>query len=180
MMTHTFPVFRTERCILRQIVQADLLRIFQGLSDQQVIEHYGVCYATLEETQAQMDWFTQIFADGSGIWWGVYLHEAPELLIGACGFNERDQLHRNAELGYWLLPEYWRQGLMNECLPLILDYAFGPLALHRVSADVELENLASVALLHKNRFVCEGVRRECEYKNGRWLDVAQYSRLISD
>ncbi|MBA1194091.1 GNAT family N-acetyltransferase [Pseudomonas entomophila] len=88
--------------------------------------------------------------------------------------------HRHAHLGYWLMPEHWRKGLLSEALPWILQYAFDHLQIHRVHADVEPENTASCALLRKVGFQLEGTLRDVEIKDGRFLSLHQYSLLASD
>jgi ribosomal-protein-alanine N-acetyltransferase len=129
-MESFFPTLYTARCTLRRIGPADKLRVFEGLSHPEVIRYYGVSYRTLEETQAQLDWYNYLLASETGIWWGICFTSDPGRLIGACGFNEWVQMHNRAETGYWLLPGYWGQGLMRECLSAILRFAFANMRLH--------------------------------------------------
>ncbi|WP_189458898.1 GNAT family N-acetyltransferase [Jeongeupia chitinilytica] len=172
-----FPELATARFVLREFVQSDIDAVFRGLSHPQVIAHYGVSYATRDDTQQQMDWFRQLVVEQRGIWWAIGDANAPATLLGACGFNDRDHDHRHADIGYWLLPEFWGRAVMRECLPAMLDYGFGALALHRIAAEVEPENIRSSSLLVDLGFVHEGTRRECEFKDGRFLDLADYALL---
>jgi ribosomal-protein-alanine N-acetyltransferase len=135
-----FPVLRTDRFLLRQIIEADKQKVFEGLSDPEVIRYYGVSYRSLEETQKQMDWYNSLVTQQTGIWWGICLLHNSESLIGACGFNEWKKEHRRIELGYWLLPSYWHKGIMYECVRAIVDYAFTTMHIHRIEAIVEKEN----------------------------------------
>lgn len=174
-----FPQLRTSRCLLRQIVPADIDAVYAGLSDPQVIAHYGVSYTSLADTRRQMDWFAQIERDGSGLWWGISTGtDTP--LIGACGLNDIDAQHRRAELGYWLLPEHWGQGIAFECVGNMLDHAFGAMGLYRIAAEVDIGNQRSQRLLERLGFQFEGIRRGCEWKHDRFLDLKTYSRLASD
>ncbi|WP_432720032.1 GNAT family protein [Jeongeupia wiesaeckerbachi] len=175
-----FPVLGTPRFVLREFVASDLDAVFRGLSHPQVIAHYGVAYETRDDTRSQMDWFRQIAAERSGVWWAICDSAVPETLLGACGFNDWDHGHRNASLGYWLLPEHWRKGVMRECLPVILNYGFDAMALHRVAAEVEPENLRSSRLLIDSGFIHEGTHRECEWKDDRFLDLADYALLVHE
>ncbi|AOY02128.1 GNAT family N-acetyltransferase [Jeongeupia sp. USM3] len=173
----SFPTLSTSRFVLREFVQNDIDAVFRGLSHPQIIAHYGVSYDTRDDTRMQMDWFHQISAEQSGIWWAVCAADSPDALLGACGFNDRNHEHRHADIGYWLLPEHWGHGVMRECLPAALGYGFGVLGLHRVAAEVEPENVRSSSLLAGLGFVHEGTRRECEFKDGRYLDLADYGLL---
>ncbi len=176
-MEHVFPTLYTARCTLRRIGPADKPWVFEGLSHPEVIRYYGVSYRTLEETQAQLDWYDSLLESGTGIWWGICFTGDPGRLIGACGFNEWHRAHHRTEIGYWLLPGYWGQGLMSECLPAIIDHAFTAMRMHRIVAVVEPPNAQSAHLVQKLGFRYEGTLRQCELKNGAYIDHAYYALL---
>ncbi|WP_426142515.1 GNAT family N-acetyltransferase [Pseudomonas sp. DWP3-1-2] len=174
-----FPIFHLDNYDLRKIQAKDIHTIFAGLSHPDVIAHYGVSYQSLEATQEQMHWYEQLLLERKGIWWGIARRDNDEL-VGACGLNDwRPDDHR-IDLGYWLLPDYWRRGIMQRGLPHILRYAFVHMNIHRVHADVEPENLASFQLLRKLGFVHEGTLRDVEYKGGRYLSLHQLSLIKTD
>lgn len=175
-----FPELRTHRFLLRQIVAADAPTIFKGLSDPRVIAHYGVSYESLEATRRQMAWFEQIYAEDSGIWWGICEPHNRTHLMGATGLNNVSQAHRRGELGYWLLPEYWGRGIAQECVVALLAYAFDTMALHRIGAEVESDNHRSLKLLEQLGFQCEGIRRDYELKQGTFVSLKDYSLLSTD
>ena len=175
-----FVELATARFRLRRIVPADVGVIFRGLSDPRVIAHYGVSYESLEATQRQMDWFEEIHAAGTGVWWGICERGADDALIGACGLNDVKAEHLRGELGYWLLPGYWGRGIATECVGAVLEHAFGAMGLHRVGADVDVDNHASRRLLERLGFRLEGVRRDYERKGGAYIDLMNYARLASE
>jgi ribosomal-protein-alanine N-acetyltransferase len=98
-------------------------------------------------------------------------------LIGTCGLYNLQAQHRKAEIGYWLLPHYWGQGMMRLTLETVLAYGFEKLNLHRIEAYVETENAASGALLQKLGFQQEGTLRDAEIKHGRFISLDIYARL---
>jgi len=175
--TKPFPVLETANYQLRRIVAADMPAVFRGLSDPRVTEYYGISYATLASSQEQMDWYEQVWLDGTGLWWGICSKEKPEQLIGTCGLHEWEQEHHCAETGFWLSPDHWGKAVIPECMNVIVNHCFKHLGLHRLQAMVEPENIASWRLIEKLGFRLEGVLRECEYKNGRYVDLKCYSLL---
>ncbi|MES2071759.1 MAG: GNAT family protein [Pseudomonadota bacterium] len=179
-MSSPFPVLHTARFLLRHIVKDDIAQVFRGLSHPQVIRYYGISYDSLAATQDQIDWYQQLLEQKTGIWWGICQRHAPAELIGACGFYEWDQANRNADMGYWLLPEHWGGGVMRECLAAILGHAFQQMSLHRIEAEVEPDNLPSSRLLRQLGFSLEGKRRQCEWKNGHFVDLEYYSLLAGE
>ena len=169
---------RTSRLYLRAITEADLERIFLGLSHPLVVEYYGVRLETPADARRQLDWYQTQAATGGG-WWGITLGEdAP--LIGACGFNDYVAAHRRVETGYWLVPAYWRQGIAREAVKTVLDHAFAHTAYNRVEAHVEPDNVASCALLRMLGFRHEGRLREVAYDRGRFVDLDLYTLLRRD
>ncbi len=174
-----FPEFFLPSCTLRRIHRNDVQAIFLGLSNPQVIAHYGVSYDSLEAADEQMRWYDALLEEHRGIWWGITLPGRSEL-IGACGFNDWSHSDRSLDIGYWLMPQHWGRGLMQECLAAILRFALSLLGVHRIHADVEPENPASTRLLERIGFVFEGTLRDVEYKGGRFLSLHQYSLLATD
>ena len=162
---------------MRRIGSADKPRVFEGLSHPDVIRYYGISYQTLEETQLQLDWYEYILESKTGVWWGICFTEDPGHMIGACGFNEWNQLHNRTEIGYWLLPNYWGQGVMKECLAAIIHFAFTHMRMHRIVAVVEPPNYHSALLLQKLGFHYEGTHHQAEFKNNGYIDLDYYALL---
>ena len=171
-----FPEITTKRFRLKKILSIDQQQIFEGLSNEDVTRYYGVSYETFDDTLQQMVWFENLLKTETGIWWGISFRESKELM-GACGFNAISQEHWKAEMGYWLLPANWKMGIMFEVIPAIIDYAFSVLKLHRIEASVEIDNIASKKLLIKLGFQYEGALKECELKNGKFIDLEYYALI---
>ena len=171
-----FPELRTARLHLRQITEADLEHIFKGLSHPEVIKYYGVNYSSPEETWEQLEWYAELERTHTGIWWAITLSQTKEF-CGAIGYNNRGTEHRKAEIGFWLLPEYWKKGIVREAMEPVLEYGFQELNLHRIEAFVEEDNISSKKALQKMHFQQEGIMRDSEIKNGNFISVAVFSRL---
>jgi [ribosomal protein S5]-alanine N-acetyltransferase len=170
-----FPEIATSNYRLRQIVPQDQQFIFQGLSHPQVIRYYGVRYETFETAKAQMDWYESLWRNKTGIWWIIaYKEEQP---LGACGFNYYNSIHQKIELGFWLLPEHQGKGIMKEVLPVIINYIFTNWQVHRIEALVEEGNDASTGLLERSGFTREGLMRDCEIKDGRFISLIMLSLI---
>lgn len=174
-----FPTLNTERLLLRQIQQDDIQNIFNGLSNPNVIKYYGISFDSLEATKEQMTWFKNLEETETGIWWGICSHD-NKIFYGAGGFNELSKEHKKAEIGFWLLPDFWRKGFMQEAFPLICNYGFEKLNLNRIEGFVDSENTNCKKAIEKMNFKLEGTMRECEIKDGRYLNVDIYSKLQND
>lgn len=163
---------RTNRLLLREIAHSDIDSIFKGLSHPAVIRHYGVSFQTLEAAKEQMEWF----ADAKQKWFAICSVD-NQLFYGAGGLNDISKEHQKAEIGLWLLPEYWGRGIMKEALPLICDYGFDELGLHRIEGFVDSENKNCKRAMSKLDFEYEGTMKDCEVKNGQYISIDIYAKL---
>ncbi len=165
--------------ILKEIEAHDITKIHAGLSDPEITKYYDVHFATLEATKEQMDWYKSLKLEGTGIWWGIYDKKTKEF-CGAGGFNGLDRTHKKAEIGLWLLKEFWGKGILTKVMPLLFEYGFTKLGLNRIEGFVVSENTKCKKALEKINFTYEGTMRECEIKNGEKINVDFYSILKSE
>ena len=164
------------RIELRSITASDKEDIFLGLSNPEVIKYYGVSFETLEATEEQMIWFQDLEKNGTGKWWSIFNSKTGQFL-GAGGFNDLNKKLKKAEIGFWLLPEFWSKGYMQEAMPLICDYGFNELGLNRIEGIVESENLNCKRAIEKLGFTLESTSRDNELKKGKLLSLDTYIKL---
>jgi ribosomal-protein-alanine N-acetyltransferase len=109
----------------------------------------------------------------------VFSHE--DVLLGGIGLsNVRRGVAETASLGYWIGEPHARQGYMSAALPLVLDFAFGRLHLHRVEAACLPSNVPSRALLARIGFRQEGLARQYLCIQGQWQDHVLFAILRGD
>lgn len=170
---------KTEKYFLKEIESSDIHNIHKGLSDPEITKYYDVHFETLEATKEQMDWYSKLKSDGTGIWWGIY-GIADEEFKGAGGFNNLEKQHKKAEIGMWLLKEHWGKGILKEIMPKLFEAGFAGLGLNRIEGFVVNENTKCKSALEKINFTYEGTMRECEIKNGEKINVDVYAILKSE
>lgn len=87
---------------------------------------------------------------------------------------------QSAYMGYYTGGPYAGRGYMTEAVGLALRYAFETLRLHRVEANIQPGNLASIALVKRAGFVKEGYSRRYLKIGGRWRDHERWAVLAED
>ena len=87
---------------------------------------------------------------------------------------------RSAYLGYSAFVPHDGKGYMTEGLRLVLREAFGPIGLHRVAANVQPDNVRSIALVERLGFCREGYSPRYLKIGGRWRDHLRYAILAED
>jgi ribosomal-protein-alanine N-acetyltransferase len=90
------------------------------------------------------------------------------------------RLFQSAYLGYYAEHPFEGQGYMTEGLQLVLRHVFTSMKLHRVEANIQPENAASIALVKHAGFRLEGFSRRYLKIGGRWRDHQRWAILIDD
>ena len=109
----------------------------------------------------------------------IFAHD--ETLIGGIGLsNIRRGVSETASLGYWVGEPFARQRYMTSALPLVVDFAFERLGLHRLEAACLPTNTPRRSLLAKAGVQQEGYAREYLCIAGKWQDHLLFAILRGD
>ncbi len=175
-----FPIIKTERLLLRHINNDDVNEILVLRSDERVMRYLDKSPAqSLDDAYEFITRITEQEQNTESVTWGIALKDEPRLVGTICLWNIQKE-HYRAEVGYNLLPDYWGKGIMQEAVEVVIDYGFKVMKLHSIEANVNPGNEASIKLLKRNKFKQEAYYKENFYFNGKFLDTAIYSLLITD
>jgi ribosomal-protein-serine acetyltransferase len=117
------------------------------------------------------------FEAGQGPQAAIWVDGKP---AGSLGCHPIDWGNRNCSIGYWIDPGLQGRGIVTWCCAAMLDYLFGELGLHRVEIRCATGNTRSCAIPERLGFIREGVAREAEWVNDRWLDLVVWSMLARE
>ena len=120
---------------------------------------------------------TAQFDEGLGPNFSIWLEGT---LAGAIGCHPIDRPNRSCSLGYWIAAGHQGQGTITRGCRHLLDYLFDEADLHRVEIRCGTGNARSRAIPIRLGFRYEGVLREAEWVNDRWLDLEVWSMLEAD
>jgi ribosomal-protein-alanine N-acetyltransferase len=87
---------------------------------------------------------------------------------------------RSAYLGYYAAAPHMGQGYMSEGLRLVIRNAFSRLGLHRLEANVQPANRASLRLVRRAGFRREGFSPRYLKVLGRWRDHERWAVTVED
>lgn len=174
------PDITTDRLQLRSLTYDDTDRIFEIFSDTEVTRYWG--HDTLQKREEAKDFIQRTIKgaeDKSLLEWGI-IEKKSRHLIGVSAFAGWNREHHHAEIGFALDKDYWGKKYMSELLPAFISFGFKELELHRIEADVDPRNTASIKLLEKLGFKKEGYLRERYHINGEIQDALFYGLLKSE
>lgn len=174
------PTINTSRLSLRWISAADVDDFFAIYSNPEVMRYWST--PPLPDRNAASKLISEIhdgFERRELLKWGIALR-SDDTLIGSVTLFHLDVTHRRAEIGYALGRPYWGKGYMQETLRAVISYAFEVLNLHRIEADVDPRNAASIRTVERLGFQREGYLRERWQVNGEIQDAYFYGLIRPD
>lgn len=175
-----FPVLETNRLKLVEIEEKHIDYVYAIFSNEAVTKYYGMpSFTKKEQAQNMISSFSKNFQEKRAMRWGIIQKETNEF-VGTVGLNNLLLSSKRTEIGYDLLPEHWRKGIISEAVEAVIHYCFGELNLHRIGAVTFPENEASYTLLLKLGFQKEGLLREYIYQNDKSNDVFVFSLIKPD
>lgn len=174
----SLPTINATRVTLRWISEADVDALYRIFSDPKVMRYWST--PPLADRDAAVLLLNEIhenFRSQTALKWGIALRSDDTLIGTVTLFNFENQ---RAEIGYGLDRSHWGNGYMHEALQALIAYAFQELGLHRIEADVDPRNSASIRTVERLGFEREGYLRERWQVNGEIQDALFYGLLRSE
>lgn len=152
---------KTKRLLLRPMKTTDRDDLFAVFGDPKAMQYWSTRpHTNADQTAA----FIRETLEADPLETADFAIELDGRVVGKAGF------WRLPEVGYLLHPDYWRQGYGTEALRALIAYGFQERGLDRVTADVDPDNQASIALLQKLGFAETGREKNTLQIGGSWFD----------
>lgn len=152
-----FPVLKTERLTLRQLVSSDDKEIFALRSNDNINKFL---HRKPAESITDAENFIQIITENiqknDSIYWAITLNGSDKLIGTICLFNFTND-NSKAETGFELLPGFQGKGIMQEAALKVIDFGIQHLWLNTIEACTHPENRNSMQLLEKLHFKKDSV-----------------------
>jgi len=171
------PTINANRVSLRPITERDIDSLYNIFSDPEVMRYWSS--PPIEDREAARRLLSDIqdmFQRRLYFQWGI-ARRTDDALIGTSTLFHVESNNHRAEIGYALCRAEWGRGYMQEALRALIGYAFSELRLHRIEADVDPRNMASIRTLERLGFEKEGYLRERWMVNGEVQDALFYGLL---
>jgi ribosomal-protein-alanine N-acetyltransferase len=147
-----FPVLKTERLTLRQLVSGDANEIFALRSDANVNKYLGRRPSvSIDDAITFIQTIDDNIKRNDSIYWVITLNGTDKLIGTICLFDFSDD-NTKAEIGFELLPGFHGKGIMQEATSKVIDFGIQHIGLHSIEAYTHYENQSSTRLLEKFNF----------------------------
>ena len=171
------PVLESPRLVLRELRPDDIPRLLHFHMDEAIQKQMArEPFQTVKEAETLYNAFTLARQENRALIWAFTL-KPSDLLVGYGGFVQLYPQHEKAELGYGLMPAFWKKGLATEAVSLMVDYGFNEIRLHRLEAVVFEGNVTSINLLKKFGFHQEAHFKESFLYRGCFIDSYVFAQI---
>lgn len=180
----SFEALRTARLVLRPPVESDLDDLHALQSDPDVVRYQLFEPRSRDDVARRLPELSAATVLEKA---DDFIQPAMELstpagpvVIGTMYFVLKSVENATGEIGWALRREWQGQGFAFEAAVALLDVAFTELGLHRVTAELDPRNEASVTLCGRL-----GMRREAHFVEdlmfkGDWADTGVYAILARE
>jgi RimJ/RimL family protein N-acetyltransferase len=167
---------QTERTILSRLERSDSDFFHQIFSDAQLIQFLdNEVHFSMQNSHKLIS----TYRNQDHAFWLVKLKETEEK-IGLAGFYHFDKKHLFAQCKFVIAKQYQRKGYMLEAMKELTKQALINGTLHRIEAQIHINNFGAQAFVQKLGFKCEGRLRENFLVNKVFHDSLLYALIGSD
>ncbi len=171
------PTLVGRAATLRQPRASDAPALFSIFGDAETLRYWSHGpLADLAAAQSYYDGIVQGLADRTLFQWAITA-DGDDHLVGTVTLVDWDRANRRCEIGFILNPSAWGRGLATDAVRTVIRWAREHMEIHRVEADVEPPNVASLKLLERLGFEREGYFRQRWWTRGRWTDSVMLGLL---
>jgi RimJ/RimL family protein N-acetyltransferase len=173
----------TERLVLRLMTLGDVDDVFAYSSLEEVCRYQLHEPRTRDEVAEQIanhTAATTLAKDGDYLQLALELPattDVPGRVIGDSYFSLGSVENSRGVIGWTMHPDFMGHGYATEAASAVLDTAFRTLRLHRVMAELDPRNTASIALCKRLRMREEAYFVQDLAFKGEWGDTGVYAIL---
>ncbi|MEN9603766.1 MAG: hypothetical protein RLZZ06_1033 [Actinomycetota bacterium] len=169
----------TERLFLRFLESGDVDDLLEYHSHEESIRYIPW---DVRDRDFVVDWLTRA-ATYNGIEEGqpglllAMVDKASGKVIGQINSEMTDRENRTVDIGYVSSPNFRGRGFVHEALEAIITHLFTVEKVHRIIADIDIRNSASIKVVERLGFRREATFIENDYFKGEWCSMHLYALL---
>lgn len=150
----------------------DVPQLARAANDERILQWMSDTWPS-PYTQSDARWWIETGQHQSGSAWALCLHDVP---WGGTGLHPQTGFLRcNVEVGWWLHPDHWGQGVASAAAARVVQQAFRLEEVTRVFAPIHAGNERSVRVAEKAGLRLESVQPRSAFKRGRVIDRVIYA-----
>lgn len=150
----------------------DVADLARAANDERILQWMADTWPA-PYTEADARWWIETGQHAAGMNWALCLDDVAR---GGAGLNPQPGFLRcNVEVGWWLHPDHWGQGVVPAAAAQLLAQAFALPEVSRVFAPIHAGNERSERVAQKIGMRLESVQPRSAFKRGRVIDRVLYA-----
>jgi ribosomal-protein-alanine N-acetyltransferase len=170
-------ILETERFVLYPVHDEHKEHVYSILSNLEVRK--SIYLPTLTDKEEYKEWWenrAKSIENHTLLQWCAFF-KSNQAFCGLLTIKEIDQQNHRAEVGYSILPEYWRMGCGSELVEKVVTYGFEELNLHTFFAQILTSNMGSQKIVNRLGFSKEAHFTDLHFYQGQFHDILQFSKI---
>jgi [ribosomal protein S5]-alanine N-acetyltransferase len=171
----------TRRLLIREYTAEDAAAVFGYVKDPIYWQYQRSEAPSEEQIKTLIEWVVREQAASPRL---LYFMAAARRdsgeIIGEAVLKITNPVDRQGDLGFGVVPKFWKQGYGTEIGHAILDAAFEHFKLHRIAGLCSPDNKGSIRVMQKLGMAREGLLRDVHHGRGRWWSSVVYSLLEAE
>ena len=177
--TKKVPALRAEGFTLRELRSSDAASMLALLTSEEVARFISPPPTTLQGFERFIQWTIREREAGRYLSFAV-VPDGYDAAVGLFQIRQLDRTFDTAEWGFAIGAEFWGNGLFSKGAPIVVEFAFEVIGVHRLEARAAVENGRGNGALKKIGAVQEGILRKSFLRGGKYLDQALWAILDED
>lgn len=151
----------------------DVAALARAANDERILQWMSDTWPS-PYTEDDARWWIGTGQHASGMAWALCRNDTP---WGGAGLHPQTGFLRcNVELGWWLHPDHWGQGVVPAAAVHLVEQAFALAEVTRVFAPIHAGNDRSVRVAEKVGMRLEAVQPRSAFKRDKVIDRVIYAR----
>lgn len=174
-----FPELETEKFKLRKLKKDDAKDIWDIYQNKDIITYDRAPFIRDQDSSRDfIEELGELYEERIRIDWAIEDKHISKV-IGLIVLFNISLVDSRAEVGYVLNKDFTNRGIMKYILRWLVDFSFNYVGIHKLEANININNIASIKVCEGAGFEKEGIRKaHCFNKRtGTYMDNYVYGLI---
>lgn len=171
------PLIVSPEITLQEAQVSDATALYQLIDSGRLYLREWLPFIDFSQSAADTELYLRSVTTPGNLQDQVYTIRFQGKVAGIIGYKTIDRMNRKLEIGYWLGEGFQKKGIMIRCCAALIAQAFEQMRMNRIQIKVGVGNHKSNRIPQQLGFKQEGIERDGEWLQGRFIDLEVYSLL---
>lgn len=172
-------LLRSNKITLRPIIRSDINEKYVSWLNDPIVNCFLETRFSVQTLDTVLDYWSEHNGDSSSPWWAICRDDEHHRHIGNIKLGPIHPIHSKADISLFIGDRNsWGFGFATQAIALVRDHAFNDLLIHKISAGIYSNNIASIRAFEKCNFTHEATLKDEVILSGSLrVDVLRYGLI---